>query len=260
MMSMLDRSISELEPVWVWGLPLLPVTLEQSLDLIDKLIERRQPSYIVTPNLNYAMLTERRPELREVNANAAFMVADGMPLVKQSRRMGTPLPCRVTGSDLIWKLFERAAQRGHRIYLLGGAPGVADEAARRMCEKHPGLQIVGIESPPFRDLSPDEQKEQQERIRAAKADILIVSFGQPKGELWVARHYATLEVPFNVQLGASIDFVAGKVYRAPHWVQRIGMEWFFRMAQEPRRLMGRYIRNAWFLLRMRVTRPQHRPE
>jgi len=256
---MVDRSISDFEPVWVWGLPLLPVTLEQSLDLIDKLIERREPSYIITPNLNYVMLTERRPELAAVNAGAAFMLADGMPLVKQSRRMGTPLPCRVTGSDLIWKLFERAGQRGYRIYLLGGEPGVADEAARRMTAKHPDLVIAGIESPPFRPLTPDEQQQQRDRIRAARPDILIVSFGQPKGELWVAEHCAKLGVPFNIQLGASIDFVAGRVYRAPRWVQKIGMEWFFRMAQEPRRLAGRYIRNGWFLIRKRVSRPKHRP-
>jgi N-acetylglucosaminyldiphosphoundecaprenol N-acetyl-beta-D-mannosaminyltransferase len=242
------------EPIDVWGLPLMPYTMADTLDRIDRLITARVPSYFITANLNYAMLCDSRPALRSLNDGAAFLVADGMPLVWATKFRRRKLPERVAGSDLIYAMCERAALRGHRVYLLGAAPGIADEAARRLTDKYPGLQIVGVECPPFRDLTPEELDAQTLRIRSAKPDILIAAFGQPKGEEWVAANGARLGVPVAVQVGASLDFVAGKVKRAPKWMRRTGLEWTFRFLQEPRRLGGRYARNILFLGKMMFRR------
>jgi N-acetylglucosaminyldiphosphoundecaprenol N-acetyl-beta-D-mannosaminyltransferase len=244
--------------VWVWGLPLAPYTLDGALARIDELVAGRAPGYVITANLHYAMLSAEQTQLRDVNAGATFILADGMPLVWASRRQKTPLPERVAGSDLIWKLAERAAARGHRLFLLGGAPGVADAAVVELRKRFPGLTIAGTACPPFRSLAAQEEADLIRQVRDSRPDILLVAFGQPKGELWIADHYEKLQVPVCVQVGASFDFVAGKVKRAPRWAQRCGLEWAYRLAQEPRRLIGRYARNAVFLARMLIGRPSRR--
>jgi N-acetylglucosaminyldiphosphoundecaprenol N-acetyl-beta-D-mannosaminyltransferase len=234
-------------PVVVWGLPFAPLTLAGTVDAIEELVEAGKPSYFITANTHYAMLSSQVPRLAEVNARAALVLADGKPPVWASRLLGTPLPERVAGSDLIYGLAERAAARGHRLFLLGGAEGVADEAARRLSERYPGLVIAGTACPPHRPMDDDERRELIDRVRAAKPHILLVAFGQPKGEFWIAENLEALGVPVSAQVGATLDFVAGRVRRAPAIVQKIGMEWAFRMALEPRRLAPRYARNARFL-------------
>ncbi|MCE9529731.1 MAG: WecB/TagA/CpsF family glycosyltransferase [Planctomycetes bacterium] len=238
------------EPIWVWGLPLMPYTLAESLERIAQLIKERQPNFIITANLHYAMITDADRRLRELNAKAAFILADGMPLVWASRLMKRRLPERVAGSDLVWKVCEQGAKLGHRVFLLGGAPGIADAAAETLRTRYPGLVIAGTVCPPFRELSAEEETALIEQIRSSGADILLLALGQPKGELWTARTYERLGVPICLQIGASLDFVAGKVKRAPRWVQKIGLEWLYRLLQEPRRLLGRYLSNIVFLLRM----------
>jgi N-acetylglucosaminyldiphosphoundecaprenol N-acetyl-beta-D-mannosaminyltransferase len=237
------------EPVRVWGLPLVPDTFDQALDRIDRLIAARRPSFFITANLNYAMLTDADDRLKRVNEQAAFLLADGMPLVWWSRLGPRPLPERVAGADLIYGICERAARNGHRVYFLGAGPGVAAEAAQALTTRYPGLQVVGIECPPFRPPTPAEEQKQIARIRAARPDILVVAFGQPKGELWMADRIERLGVPVAVQVGATLDFVAGRVRRSPKWMQKTGVEWVYRMAQEPRRLVGRYAGNLFFLVK-----------
>ncbi len=240
--------------VWVWGVPFAPFTLTETVAAVSTLIRGRLPSYFITANTHYAMLTEAMPDLHAINERAAFVVADGKPLVWASRMLGKPLPERVAGSDLIFELCGEAARQGFRLFLLGGQQGVADEAARRLIERYPGLRIVGTECPPFRALTPEEEQAIVDRIHVARPDLLFVAFGQPKGELWIVRHLDKLGVPVSVQVGASLDFAAGRVRRAPHWVQKAGLEWAFRLALEPRRLFARYARNAWFIAR-HVVRP-----
>ena len=249
---------SKTSPIDVWGVPLMPYSLLRALERIDRLIADGKPSYFITANLHYAMLSAEIPRLREVNSQAAFILADGMPLVWASRLLKEPLPERVAGSDLIWKMAERAAERGYRLYLLGGAPGIAEEAAKKLEARYPGLSIAGTACPPFRKWTLEEEAAIVDRIRASRPHILLVAFGQPKGELWIAEHREKLMVPLCVQVGASLDFVAGKVRRAPRWIQRSGMEWAYRLAQEPRRLVGRYARNIRFLVRMLFSRTRKR--
>ena len=238
------------DPVWVWGIPFAPFTLAETLAAIDDLIKTGRPAYFITANTHYAMLTESDASLRAINARAAFILADGAPLVWASRLQGSPLPERVAGSDLIYELSATAARKGYRLFFLGGAEGVAEEAARRLGVRYPGLQVVGTECPPFRELTDREQDALIARIRSTGPDILFVAFGQPKGERWIDRHLAELGVPVSVQVGASLDFAAGRVRRAPRWMQKAGLEWAFRLGLEPTRLFARYARNAWFIASM----------
>jgi N-acetylglucosaminyldiphosphoundecaprenol N-acetyl-beta-D-mannosaminyltransferase len=226
--------------------------MADALSRIDELIGERRPCYLITANLHYAMLTHADPRLRKVNDGAAFILADGQPLVWASRLQRNPLPERVAGADLLWRLAENAAERGHRLFLLGGDAGVADETARRLCARFPRLQIVGTACPAIGGQSSAEQAALLELIRSTETDILLVALGQPKGELWIAENYEKLLIPVCVQVGASFDFAIGKIRRAPYWLQRLGLEWAFRLYQEPRRLFGRYARNFVFLVRMLI--------
>ena len=235
--------------VEIWGIPLARLSYEQTLDVVDDLIARGDPAFFITANLHYAMLTARDRRLAEANDRAAFLVADGMPMVWHSRLVRRPLPERVAGADLIYVLCRRAAAQGHTVFLLGGGPGVAEEAAERLVARYPALKIVGLEAPELDEMSCQEHQELVDRIRKAGPDLLLVAFGQPKGELWLAANYRKLGVPACVQLGASFDFVAGRVRRAPQWVQRTGAEWLYRIAREPGRMIPRYAADAAFLFR-----------
>ncbi|QDS90359.1 Putative N-acetylmannosaminyltransferase [Rosistilla ulvae] len=237
------------EAVEIWGVPFSRLTLGQTLQHVDGLIAAGRPGYFITANLNYNMLTSQHPQLRQVNDNASFIVCDGMPMVWRSQWTDRPLPERVAGSELIYALTQWSAHKGHRIYFLGGAPGVAQAAADKLSDRYPGLTVAGVHSPPFRPLSDREHAELIEEIRGSQPDIVYVAMGQPKGELWIAENYQQIGAPVCVQIGASFDFVAGGVARAPRWIQRAGLEWCYRMLQEPRRLARRYWHNAAFLLR-----------
>lgn len=231
----------------VWDVPFDRVTLAQAVEHIGQLIRRGQPSYVITANLNYLMLHHRRRDVRSITAGADMILADGQPIVWRSKLAEHPLPERVAGSEMIFSLAEQASQQGWRIYLLGGQPGVAETCAARLTDRYPGLQIAGYEAPPFRELTAAEQEAQDDRIRRSGADILLVAFGQPKGEAWIHQHYRRLGVPVSIQLGASFDFIAGTATRAPLTWQKVGMEWAYRMLSDPRRLVPRYAANALFL-------------
>jgi N-acetylglucosaminyldiphosphoundecaprenol N-acetyl-beta-D-mannosaminyltransferase len=225
--------------------------MDQTLEAIDTLIAARQPSYFITANLYYAMLADADKDLAAITRRAAFVLADGMPLVWASKHRGRRLPERVTGSDMIFRLSERAAERGYRLFFLGGAPGVGEEAAHNLQTRYPGLQVVGIESPDNITAMPEaDMAALVDRIHAARPDILLVALGQPKGERWIDKNLERLAVPVCAQVGASIDFAAGRVRRAPRWMQKTGLEWLFRMLQEPKRLAPRYAANIAFLFKM----------
>jgi len=213
------------------------------------LIEAGRPSFLITANLHYAMLTAEQPELRSINNRAAFILADGSPLVWASRRGPVPLPERVAGSDLIYDLCERAARLGRSLYLLGGAEGIAIEAGRKLESLYPGLRIVGTACPEPGSLTGPGCQQIIESIRSARPDLLIVALSQPKGEIWVDKNLDDLSVPVCLQLGATLDFVTGRVQRAPRIWQKLGLEWAFRIYTDPARLAPRYAKNARFLLR-----------
>ena len=233
--------------VTVLGLPLSLLTMDGVVAALERRIADRTPGYVITPNLNYAMLAADNPRLVSACNEAAIVAADGMPLVWASHFTPWPLPERVAGSDLVPALCATAAEKGYRVFILGGDEGVAARAAENLMKRFPGLNVVGVETPPFRVLTDEENAAMVQRVRATRPDVLFVASSQPKGELWLQDNYQGLGVPAALQVGAAIDFAAGRVSRAPKWVGRLGLEWAYRLAVEPRRLFARYASNAAFL-------------
>lgn len=244
----LDRAkIIPRDTVTIWDVPFDRLNMRESIDAISRLIERRQPSYVVTANLNYCMLHENDVEVARITRDADLILADGQPIVWRSQLEPNRLPERVAGSEMIVHLCRRAAAEGWRVYFLGGVEGVAERCSRRLQAEFPGLSIAGVECPPFRQFGEQEQADQLRRIREAGTDLLFVAFGQPKGEKWIHANLASLGNACCIQLGASFDFIAGTAVRAPKMYQRIGMEWAYRMMSDPIRLIPRYLSNASFL-------------
>ena len=216
------------------------VTAQDALHRIESMIASGRPHYVVTANVDFVVQARHDVELHRILLEADLVLCDGTPLVWASRLLGNPLPERVAGADLVPRLIQQAAQKGHRVFFLGGAPGIAAAAARRLQTQFPTLDIAGDYSPPFRPLLEMDHEEIARRIRAAKPDLLFVSFGCPKAEKWIAMHYRALGVPVVMGVGATIDFLAGHRKRAPLWMRCGGVEWIYRLLQEPRRLFRRY--------------------
>jgi N-acetylglucosaminyldiphosphoundecaprenol N-acetyl-beta-D-mannosaminyltransferase len=239
-------------PTALLGVPFDNLTISEALDRIDNMVASGDPHYVVTANVDFCVQSFEDVELRRILVEAHLTLCDGTPLLWASRLFGNPLPERVAGADLVPMLIKRASEKGHRIFFLGGAPEVTRQAVQRLERLHPQVVIAGHYSPPFRPLLDMNHDEIVERIRAARPDLLFVSFGCPKAEKWMAMHYRRLGVPVSIGVGATIDFLAGNVRRAPDWMQRGGLEWLFRMAQEPRRLCSRYVNDlrkiGWPLL------------
>lgn len=199
------------------------------------------PACVVTPNVHHVVMFQDSPRFREVYRAAWLSLADGMPLVWAARLLGTPVPEKVSGSDLFPRVCQAAAGTGLRIFLLGGRPGAADGAARVLEARHPGLRLAGTHCPPMgfeRDAA--ELERTCEAVRAAAPDVLFVGLGAPKQELFMHDQRERLGVPVSVGVGVSFEFVAGMVQRAPEWMQRGGLEWTYRIYKEPRRLWKRY--------------------
>jgi N-acetylglucosaminyldiphosphoundecaprenol N-acetyl-beta-D-mannosaminyltransferase len=181
--------------------------------------------------------------------SADVIATDGIPLVWVVRRRGARHAERVCGPDVMLSLCDRGRAIGLRHYFLGGNPGVPEQLAARLTERFPGLQVAGTESPPFRPLSLEEDAALVERINAAEPHVVWVGLGSPKQELWAADHQDRLATGLILPVGAAFDFHSGRVRRAPRWMQRLGLEWLFRLAMDPRRLFRRYVvTNSRFVL------------
>ena len=216
--------------VAILGIPVAAVTLEEALAAMDELVSSGRPSQAVTVNPEFVMAAQTNEPFRQVLHDADLALADGIGMIWAARLLGRRLPERVAGSDLVPKLAAKAENQGWSLFLLGAAPGIADKAASVLCGLHPGLRVVGTHSG-----SPDPSQQEQiiRLVREASPDILLVAYGAPAQDLWIARNMAALSVPLSIGIGGTLDFIAGVKKRAPRWIQRIGMEWLFRLLQEP---------------------------
>ena len=227
--------------------------MTETLEQIDRLIAERKPAYLVTANLDFAAQASEDVELQRILVEAEMVLCDGTPLVWASRLTGRPLRERVAGSDLVPRLAAHAEKKAYRIFLLGGELSSLQGAAESLQRNFPALPTVHYFSPPFAPLHEFDNQQIVEVIRKASPDILLVAFGCPKQEKWIYMHYRNLGVPCCIGIGATVDFLAGKVSRAPAWLARIGLEWVYRMLQEPRRLAGRYLKDLLFLVRQTLS-------
>ncbi|KPJ64013.1 N-acetylmannosaminyltransferase [candidate division KD3-62 bacterium DG_56] len=217
--------------------------MSMALDRIEEFVRSRSPHMVVTPDSSAIVRAQTDTELAEIMRSADLVTPDGAGVVWVARIFGLPLWERVTGCDLMQRICERGTQRGWRIYLLGAAPGIAEQAAARLAERCPGIQVAGTHHGYF---TPEQEPEIVSAIAAARSDILFVAFGIPKQEKWIRRHLQALGVPVAIGVGGSFDVVAGRVSRAPQWMGRLGLEWLYRTLREPRRL-GRALTIPRFL-------------
>ncbi|MBE3580925.1 MAG: WecB/TagA/CpsF family glycosyltransferase [Thermoanaerobacteraceae bacterium] len=208
-------------------------TLAGALDLIRDFIASGRPHQIVTLNAEMAYRASEDALLRDIINRAALVTPDGAGVVWASRLLGSPVPERVAGVDLVEGLAARAAREGWRLFLYGAAPGVAEKARERLLARYPSLLITGTA---HGYLSPAEEKELLARLRQARPDVLLVALGSPRQEYWIDRHLKELGIPVAMGVGGTLDVLAGEVSRAPQWMQRLGLEWLYRVAQDPRRV------------------------
>lgn len=213
--------------------------------------------YVVTPNVDHAVMFQTDEGLRQSYEGASMVLADGAPVVLASRLLGKTLPERVAGSDLVPALFDFVAKSKEadsaplRVFLLGAGPGVADRAAEVIHQRWSGVEVVGTLSPPM-GFQNDEAENQKilDAVAESEPDVVMIGLGAPKQELWIGRHAEQLQAKAALCIGATIDFLAGEKSRAPRILQKLGLEWVHRMATEPSRLAKRYARDAWIFPRL----------
>jgi exopolysaccharide biosynthesis WecB/TagA/CpsF family protein len=237
--------------VHILGLPVDAITYDEWLDLIQFWIGKGlRPNplgichHVCTINPEFIMIAQSDPNFRHILMRADLCVPDGVGLLWAAKHLGTPLPQRVTGSDGVPIIAERAVREGWRLYLLGAAPGVAEKAAEILRTQHPALQIVGTYSG---SPVPEDEDALVERVNQSGADILFVAYGAPEQDKWIARNLPRLHVKMAMGVGGALDFIAGVVPRAPLWMQRLGLEWLFRLYLQPWRLR-RMLRLPRFVL------------
>jgi N-acetylglucosaminyldiphosphoundecaprenol N-acetyl-beta-D-mannosaminyltransferase len=203
--------------------------------------------YVVTPNVDHAVLLQENSGLRESYDEAGLILADGHPIIWASRLLNQPLPERVAGSELVPHLFDDFERTGKlSVFLLGAAEGVGVRAAENMKKIWPSIDTVGVYSPPLGfEKDPEECENILNRISVCKPDVVVVGLGAPKQELWVHKYYQKMDAKAALCVGATIDFLAGEKKRAPVWMQKGGLEWLHRMCSEPKRLVKRYAKDAW---------------
>ncbi len=233
----------------VLGVPFHNVTMDETVALIEEQIREGGFHQIATANVDFLRNAIENEWLRSTLCSCDMVVPDGMPVVWMSRLMGTPLKERVSGIDLVERLAEVSARRGYGMFLLGASESRSQRAGQALRQRYPGLRIVGRYSPEARPIEKMNHEEILRRIEEARPEILLVAFGNPKQEQWLAMHRDRLKVPVCIGVGGSLDMLSGTTPRAPGWMQRCGMEWLHRLGREPGRLAARYMADALCLLR-----------
>jgi N-acetylglucosaminyldiphosphoundecaprenol N-acetyl-beta-D-mannosaminyltransferase len=209
---------------------------------MERWIQNRDRSHLIAATSMHGIVeAQRDPAFKDTLNSTDLVVPDGMPLVWLGRRVGCHVPRRVYGPDLMLAFCEQTAGRGYRHFFYGGEPGVPERLAESLQRRFPELQVCGTFSPPFRPLDPKEDQEIVTLISRAAPDVLWVGLGTPKQERWMREHQDKLSVPVLVGVGAAFDLLSGRRNQAPMWMREHGLEWLFRLVQEPRRLWRRYL-------------------
>ncbi|ACO33415.1 MULTISPECIES: WecB/TagA/CpsF family glycosyltransferase [Acidobacterium] len=235
--------------VSILGVPFHNVSQHEALEWVETAIASGDSHQVATANVDFLSHAQKDPCVKRILRECSLVLADGMPIVWASRLMGKPLQQRVTGVDLVPLLAQASAERGYGIYLLGADAGVMARAVAELRRQYPNINLVGCDSPKAASLEEMDHDGMLRRIENARPDILLVAFGNPKQERWIYMHRDRLKVPVSIGIGGTLDLLAGRLRRAPLWMQRSGLEWLYRASQEPLRLFPRYLRNALTLLR-----------
>lgn len=224
--------------ITLFGCKIDNVSMAETLDIVAGFIRARRPHQHVVVNVDKLVKASRDEELRRIINACDLVNVDGMPVVWAARLLGKPLKERVAGIDLFEALMRRAAEQGWRVFLLGARRHVVDEVAATYVRRYPGLVLAGV-----RDGYWQGEQEEAEVVRMvadSRADLLFVAISSPKKERFLGKYQAEMKIPFAMGVGGSFDVATGRVKRAPGWMQRAGLEWFYRFLQEPRRMFQRY--------------------
>lgn len=227
------------------------VNMNEAIQAIEDMIASEKKSYIVAINVDVVMKIENDSYLKEITDEADMVLVDGKPLEWIAKWHKRPIKAKISGSDLVPILCKRAAEKGYSIFIIGGKEGIAEKAQVNLERDLPGIQIVGTYAPPF-GFEKDERelKKINEMISNAHPDILIACFGCPKQEKWIYENYHKYDAKVSVCAGATVDFLAGNVNRAPKWMSDHGLEWFYRFLQEPKRMFKRYFVDDMKILKL----------
>lgn len=217
------------------------LTMQEAVDEVEKMIAADKKTYIVAINVDVVIKIEKDPYLKKIVDSADMVLVDGKPLVWISKLYGRPLKAKISGSDLVPILCQKAAEKKHKIFIIGGKEGIAEQAKRRLEYQFPDIQIVGTYAPPFGfEENADELSKINKMISETHPDLLISCFGCPKQEKWIYENIGKYDAKVSICAGATVDFLAGNVKRAPRWMSDHGLEWLFRTIQDPKRLFKRY--------------------
>lgn len=220
------------ERLEILGVGIDKVNSQQALQKIREFIASGKPHQIVTANAEIIYQASKNKKMKDIINRAQLVTADGSGVVWASRQLKQPLEQRVTGIDLVNSICAQSAKENWKIYILGSAPGVASEAAKNICKTFPGCNIVGTHHGYFHA---QEEKEILEELVQLKPDILFVALGAPKQEYWIAEHLSELGIPVGMGIGGSMDVLSGNVKRAPKWMQKMSLEWLYRLLIQPSR-------------------------
>ena len=217
------------------------LSMKDCLEAIDSLVSQDKKSYIVAVNVDVIVKIEDDPYLKKIVDNADLVLVDGKPLQWIAKYQGNPIKEKISGSDLVPLLLKQASDKGQSVFIIGGKDGIAQKAKSNIEKSNPKIKIVGTYAPP---LGFEKDQKELDKINVmisdCHPDILIACFGCPKQEKWIYENYLKYEAKLSVCAGATVDFLAGNVKRAPKWISNIGFEWFYRFLQEPKRLFRRY--------------------
>ncbi len=244
----LDLRAQTFQRINIAGVPIDPVDMPVALSRLRAAIGGDRLFHVATVNLDFVVSAQRNGEVRRIYERSDLNLADGAPVVWLARLLGARMPGRVAGADLVPALIAEVSSAGARVFLLGGEGGAAKAAAARLQEMHPALVVAGTYEPPRSAIEDMDNDVILERIAAARPDLLLVALGHPKQERWIDLHRDRLPVGVAIGVGCVFDLIAGRSRRAPRWMQAAGLEWFFRLAQEPQRLVGRYVLDAAWLI------------
>lgn len=217
------------------------LSMKETINEIEKMIACEKKSYVVAINVDVVMKIEQDPYLKKITDSADMVLVDGKPLIWVSKIHKKPVKAKISGSDLVPLLCSEAAHKGYSMFIIGGKDGIAEKAKIRLEKQYPTINIVGTYAPPFGFENDSEELDKiNDMISEKKPDLLIACFGCPKQEKWIYENYQKYDAKVSICAGATVDFLAGNINRAPKWMSEHGLEWFYRFLQEPKRMFRRY--------------------
>lgn len=240
-------SHSDRDVAFLLGLPFHVITMDETIDDAVVTVEQAKPAYYITANVDFIAQAYENEPLKDILFHADRVVCDGMPLVWLSRYFKPVLPERVAGSDMVFRLFEQADRHEWKVYFLGSDTETLEATRTILAQRYPKMEVVGTFSPPFGPVEAWPNEAIVTDVQQTKPDLLLVAVGCPKQEYWISKYYKEIGVPLSIGIGASLDFICGTQVRAPVWIQKIGMEWCWRLLGDPKRLLKRYAKDLYYL-------------